>query len=356
MCVFDAMVDDGYEQVVFGHDRDTGLRAVIAIHDTTLGPSLGGVRMQPYETEEEAVADALRLARAMTFKFAAAGIEMGGGKSVIIGDPETEKTEALLRSFGRLVATLGGRYIPGVDMGTTQDDMRTIGLEADPVSCTGADPSPFTAIGVYAAIRACVGHLDGCDDLRGVRVAIQGVGHVGAALARMLAEDGADLVIADIDRERVLALAEELDAEVVGPDEIVSVPCDVLAPCAGGSVINDAVLPSLKTRVVAGGANNILAEPRHAEALREAGVLYAPDYIANAGGVTLIDAEQAGQTLEEARERCLALGDRIAEVLRLADKSGITTVEAADELAEARLAAARERRASERRGVSVGAG
>jgi glutamate dehydrogenase/leucine dehydrogenase len=190
MGVFDAIVPAGYEQVVFGHDHATGLRAIVAIHDTTLGPSLGGVRMRPYATEDEALEDVLRLARAMTYKFAAAGIDLGGGKSVVIADPTTEKTEALLRAFGRLVATLGGRYIPGIDMGTNQDDMRTIGLEADPVSCTGVDPSPFTALGVYSTIRACLAHVDRSDDLDGARVAIQGAGHVGVAALPARGERG----------------------------------------------------------------------------------------------------------------------------------------------------------------------
>ncbi len=350
MGVFEAMVPEGYEQVVFGHDRGTGLRAIIAIHDTTLGPSLGGVRMRPYPSEEDALADVLRLARAMTYKFAAADIGLGGGKSVIVADPTTDKTEALLRAFGRLVATLGGRYIPGIDMGTTQDDLRTIGTEADPVSCVGEDPSPFTALGTFAAIHACLEHVDGSDDLDGVRVAVQGVGHVGGALARYLAEAGAELALADVDRARAEAVADEVDGAVVEPDAIVATPCDVLAPCAAGGVIDDATLPTLKCRIVAGAANNILAERRHAASLREAGIVYAPDYVANAGGVILLDVERAGDPLERARERCLALGDRVGEVLRRADDRGITTVEAADELAESRLAAARERRAAEHEG------
>jgi glutamate dehydrogenase/leucine dehydrogenase len=341
MGVLDDMASGRYEQVVFGHDRDTGLRAIIAIHDTTLGPSLGGVRMRPYPTEEEALTDVLRLARAMTYKFAAAGIDLGGGKSVIVGDPTTDKDEALLRAYGRLVATLGGRYIPGIDMGTTQDDLRTIGREADPVSCTGVDPSPYTALGVFATIRACVRHVDGTDDLDGVRVAVQGVGHVGEPLARDLAESGAELVLSDVDTDRAGQLAAALGAETAPPDEILATPCDVLAPCAIGGVVDEVSLPLLKCRVVAGGANNILADPGHADDLRRAGIIYAPDYVANAGGVILLDVERAGQPPERARERCLTLGDRILEILRRADEDGITTVEAADRLAEARLEEAR---------------
>ncbi len=341
MDVFDAITTTGHEQVVFGHDRATGLRAIVAIHDTTLGPSLGGVRMRPYPSEDDALADVLRLSSAMTYKFAAAGIELGGGKSVIIGDPATDKSDELLRAFGRLVRTLGGRYIPGIDVGTTQDDLRTIGLEADPVSCVGVDPSPFTALGVYATIRACVQHVTGSDDLRNTRVAVQGVGHVGEALARYLADDGSELVLADVDRGRAERLAAELSATVVDTASIVATPCDVFAPCAVGGIVNDDTIPRLACRIVAGGANNVLAEPRHAEALRTAGITYAPDYVANAGGVVLLDVERAGVPTERARERCLALRDRVRHILERADADGVTTVEAADRLAEARLEQAR---------------
>jgi leucine dehydrogenase len=341
MKVFEAMVPEGYEQVVFGHDRETGLRAIIAVHDTSLGPSLGGVRMRPYPTEDVALRDVLRLARAMTYKFAAAGIDLGGGKSVIIGDPETDKSEPLLRAFGRLVGTLGGRYIPGIDMGTSQDDMHTLALEGIEVSCIGADPSPFTALGVYAAMRACLEHVNGTGDVGGVRVAIQGVGHVGEPLARRLAEEGADLTVTDVDVGRAEALAAEIDATVVDPERILSEPCDVLAPCAIGGVVSDETIPVLKCRIVVGGANNILGERRHAEALREAGIVYAPDYVANAGGVTLLDVERKGGSLEEAERRCLALGDRIRDILERSEREGIPTLEAADRIAEGRLAAAR---------------
>lgn len=344
MAVFDAIVADGYEQVLFGHNAETGLRSIIAIHDTSLGPSLGGVRMRPYPTEEAALDDALRLARAMTYKFAAAGIGLGGGKSVIIGDPGTDKTDDLLRAFGRVVATLGGRYIPGIDVGTSQEDLRTIGTQADPVSCTGADPSPFTALGVFAALRACVRHANGSDDLGGVRVAVQGVGHVGESLARYLAEAGAHLVLADVDRARAERLARALGGEAVDAGEIGSTSCDVFAPCAVGGVINDETLPQLDCRIVAGGANNVLAQPRHAEQLHAAGIVYAPDYVANAGGVILLDVERAGAPVERARERCLELGERMTQILRRADADGTTPLVAADRIAEARLSQARARR------------
>jgi glutamate dehydrogenase/leucine dehydrogenase/ketosteroid isomerase-like protein len=354
--VFDAITTTGHEQVVFGHDQATGLRAVIAVHDTTLGPSLGGVRMRPYATEDAALADVLRLSRAMTYKFATAGIDLGGGKSVIIGDPSTDKSDELLRAFGRFVRTLGGRYIPGIDVGTTQEDLRTIGLEADPVSCVGVDPSPFTALGAYAAIQGCLEHVTGTASAKGVRVAVQGVGHVGGALARYLAEDGADLVLADVDRPRAEQLAAELNASVVDADSIVAAPCDVFAPCAVGGVIDDATIPQLRCRIVAGGANNVLADVRHAEGLREAGITYAPDYVANAGGVVLLDVERAGVPTERARERCLALRERVRDILQQAEADGITTVEAADRVADARLERARTGRAASPRGPGASAG
>lgn len=352
MDVFEAIVPDGYEQVVFGSDPQTGLRCIIAIHDTALGPSLGGVRMRPYPSEGAALADALRLSRAMTYKFAAAGIELGGGKSVIIGDPATDKTEDFLRAFGRVVRTLGGRYIPGIDVGTSQDDLRTIGIEADPVSCIGVDPSPFTALGVFAVLRSCVQHINGSADLGGVRVAVQGVGHVGEALARYLAEAGAELVLADVDRGRAERLAAELGGSVVAAEAIAATDCDVFAPCAVGGAVNDDTLPQLRCRIVAGGANNVLAQPDHAEALHRAGILYAPDYVANAGGVILLDVERAGDPVDRARERCLELGDRMTEILRRADADGITPLAAADRLAEARLERARAQRDEDHLGGS----
>lgn len=338
-----------HEQVVFGHDRDSGLRAIIAIHDTTLGPSLGGVRMMPYPSEDDALADALALSRAMTYKFAAAGIDLGGGKSVIIGDPDSAKSDDLLRAFGRLVQSLGGRYIPGIDMGTTQEDMATIGLETEPVSCTGANPSPFTALGVFASIQGCLEHVTGSGDVEGVRVAVQGVGHVGEALARNLADAGADLVLADADSERVRRLADELRADVTDSDDIRAERCDVLAPCAVGGVIDAETISHLRCRIVAGAANNITADPTHAHDLRRAGITYAPDYVANAGGVALLDTERAGDPPERARQRCLDLRERMRDILARAEEEQTSTLDAADRIAEARLADARTADARPRR-------
>lgn len=337
MKVIGGMDAGDFEQVVFCRDRMTGLRSIIAIHDTTLGPALGGVRMRSYDSEEEALEDVLRLARGMTYKSALAGLNLGGGKSVIIGDPYRDKTEALLRAHGRFVESLGGRYIPGIDVGTSQADLKVVGLEARQVSSIGEDPSPFTALGVYAAMRACVEEaLDG-DDFSGVRIAIQGVGHVGEALARMLAADGAELVLADQRAERARALAEQFGGTAVPADEVISAECDVLAPCATGAVVNEETIPRMRCKIVAGAANNVLAEPRHGEMLQEAGILYAPDYVANAGGLILLEEERAGHTYEESRERVGRIHDVTARILKRARVDRVSTAEAADRLAEERL-------------------
>jgi leucine dehydrogenase len=332
------MQADDFEQVVYCRDRSTGLRSIIAIHDTTLGPALGGVRMRPYATEHEALEDVLRLARGMTYKSAMAGLNLGGGKSVIIGDPYKDKSEALLRAHGRFVETLGGRYIPGIDVGTSQADLRVIGVEARQVSSVGEDPSPFTALGVHAAMRACVEEELGTTDFSGVRVAIQGVGHVGEALARMLASGGAELILSDQISERARMLSDEFGATTVPADEIISSECEVFAPCATGAVINDETIPKLRCRVIAGAANNVLAEPRHGAALRDRGILYAPDYVANAGGLILLEEERAGHTYEQSQERVREIYDVTVRIIERARRDGIPTAEASDRLAEERLA------------------
>jgi leucine dehydrogenase len=342
MGAFDTMASLGHEQVVFCSDPATGLRSIIAVHDTTLGPGLGGVRMWSYPNEEAALTDVLRLSQGMTYKAAVAGVNFGGGKSVIIGDPAKDKTEALLRAHGRFIQTLGGRYIPGVDVGTSEADMAVIATEADRVFAGGQDPSPLTALGVLEAVRACV--RDACDtgDLAGLRVAVQGVGHVGEPLVRLLAEEGAKLTIADVDTARAETLARDVPAEVVSPDEILGVSCDVLAPCALGGVIDDRSLPSLRCRIIAGGANNVLGEPRHAEELRAAGILYAPDYVANAGGLILLVGQASGDEPEAIRERVHGIGDTVTRIIESSRREGVSTLRAADRLAEGRIAAVRQ--------------
>ncbi|MFD2189919.1 Glu/Leu/Phe/Val family dehydrogenase [Pistricoccus aurantiacus] len=282
---------DHHEQVVFGSDEASGLKAIIAIHNTRLGPALGGLRIYPYASEEDALSDVLRLSRGMTYKSALANLSLGGGKAVIIADPRRDKTPELLRALGRLVDSLGGRYITAEDSGTSEADMRVIAEETAWVSGIrqateeSGDPSPFTAHGVFIALRCAVRHRLGRDDLSGLRVAIQGVGHVGAELARRLKEAGAELVLADVNPENVDALARELDARVFSPDEILEAEVDVLAPCALGGALNEAVCERLKAKVIAGAANNQLATPESGEILHRRGILYTPDYVANAGGV-----------------------------------------------------------------------
>ena len=281
MHIFEKLSEFRYEQLVFCHDKATGLRAIIAIHDTTLGPALGGCRMWPYGTEDEAVTDVLRLARGMTYKAAASGLNLGGGKSVIFGDPDRDKTEALFRSFGRYVETLGGRYVAAEDVGTSTEDISHIQVETphvvgvDVTRGGSGDPSPLTALGVVQGMRACAEEVFGSASLRDRTVAIQGLGHVGYHLCRLLHADGANLVVTDLHPEVVHRATREFGAKPVEPGELLSIPCDVLAPCALGAVVNDETLPQFRCSIIAGSANNVLAEPRHGEALAERGILYA---------------------------------------------------------------------------------
>jgi glutamate dehydrogenase/leucine dehydrogenase len=327
---------DEFEQVVFCSDPASALRSIIAIHDTTLGPALGGIRMWPYESEEQALEDCLRLARGMTYKAAAAGLHLGGGKSVIIGDPATHKTEALLRAHGRFIQTLGGRYIPGIDVGTSQADLEIVAREAEIVSCIGRDPSYYTAVGVLEAIRAALEEADGSPELDGRRVAIQGTGHVGAYLARLLTVAGAQLVVADVERGRTEAVAREVGADIADPSEITSEPCDVFAPCALGGVVNDDSIARFACRAIAGAANNVLAERRHAAALAERGIVYAPDYVANSGGLVFLEEDLARRDDEHVERRVRSVRDRVRDVFKRAREAGITPVDAADRLAEER--------------------
>ncbi|KOV64041.1 Leu/Phe/Val dehydrogenase [Streptomyces sp. MMG1121] len=338
--VFGRLRADGAEQVLFSHDARSGLRSVIVVHDTTLGPALGGVRMHAYEDEDAALDDALGLARAMTLKASAAGLDLGGGWSVIIGDPARDKTEEVLRAHGRFIATLGGRFIPVNDIGTTQADIGVLGREASPV-CDSGDPSPMTALGVLEGIRACL-RADGADgSLKGVRVCVQGVGNVGSALAELLAAESAELVLADTNPARAAEVADRLGALVVAPEAAVHTECDVLAPCAMGAVVNDVTLPELRCRIIAGGANNVLAAPGHAAALAARGILYAPDFCVNAGGLVFLEEQILGHAREQAEQRVRQVGARVAEVIAQARRTGTTTTEAAVDLARSRLRTAR---------------
>ncbi|MET8981189.1 Glu/Leu/Phe/Val dehydrogenase dimerization domain-containing protein [Streptomyces sp. NPDC004539] len=334
--VFGRLGEHGAEQVLFSRDARTGLRSVVVVHDTTLGPALGGVRMHAYEDERAALDDALRLAEAMTLKASAAGLGLGGGWSVVIGDPARDKTEELLRSHGRFIASLGGRFIPVNDIGTTQADIGVIGREASPV-CDSGDPSPMTALGVLEGIRACLRAEGGDGGLAGVRVCVQGVGNVGSALAALLAAESAELIVADIDRARASAVSDRLGARAVDPADVAGTECDVLAPCAMGGVVDDTTLPALRCRIIAGGANNVLATPAHATALAARGILYAPDFCVNAGGLVFLEEQLLGHDRPTAEQRVRQIGARVTEVIDQSRRTGTTTTEAALTLARARL-------------------
>ncbi len=332
---------DDHAEVAFCRDPESGLRAIIAIHNLNRGPALGGCRMWSYAGEEEALTDALRLSRGMTYKSALAGLPYGGGKSVIIGDPKTAKSEELFRAMGRFVESLGGRYIIAEDVGIGVPDIDIIAQETKHVSGASAggvgDPSPGTAYGVYVGIRAAVKYKLGRDDLKGLTVAVQGLGHVGRYLCRRLAGAGAALIVTDIDRNAVDAVVDELGAKAVAPEEIYGADADVYAPCALGATIDDRTIKVLRAPIVAGAANNQLAEPRHGAELLRRGVLYAPDYVINAGGVIVISHEGPRYDKAEAFAHIAGIHDTLLEIFRRADATGAPTSEAADRLAEERF-------------------
>ena len=345
--IIEHMETYGHEQLSVFTDPGVGLRAFIAIHDTTLGPALGGVRTWPYRTEDEAILDALRLSRGMTYKSAAAGLNLGGGKAVIMGTPQ-DKTEAMMRAFGRFVESLGGRYITTEDVGATTQDMEWIAQETAhvtglPVSQGGSgDPSQMTAYGIYQGIRACAVRTWGTDSLEGRPMAVQGFGKVASYLAEHLVKAGTRLTVTDIN-SAALDRARAMGLEVVeDPSKIYDVECDIFVPCALGAVLNDETIPRLKCSVVSGSANNQLLEDRHAGLLQQRGILYAPDYIINAGGVINI-ALELGQPYDEdaALERVSRIYDTVEMVAATAASEGTTTARAADLLAERRIAAVR---------------
>lgn len=345
MNVFEQLAQHDYGEVHFKRDAASGLRAIIAVHDSRLGPALGGCRFIHYETDEAALIDALRLARGMTYKAALAGIPHGGGKSVIIRPrvPEFDRT-ALFRAFARFVDDLGGHYITAEDSGTSIEDMEIIRQVTKHVTGVkpehggSGDPSPFTALGVRRGIEACVKFALGRDSLDGIHVAVQGVGHVGYYLCKELHELGAKITVADIDPLKAERAQRELGANVVGLDEIYAIDCDVFAPCALGSALNDTTIPKLRCKIVAGAANNQLAEPRHGDDLVQRGILYAPDYAINAGGLINVAQEVQGYDPEKARERTLAIYDTIYEIAERARAADAPTNVIADTMVEEKLA------------------
>lgn len=343
MDLFQQMVEMGHERVLFCSNPDVGLEAIIAVHSTVLGPGLGGVRMWPYKSTEEAFVDVLRLSRGMTYKAAAAGLNLGGGKGVIIGDPKKDKSEALFRAFGRYVESLGGLYITAEDVGTDTEDMEEIHHETrwvtgvPPALGGGGDPSPVTASGVLQGMKAAAQHKWGDGSLKGKSVAIQGLGSVGSYLAQYLKEEGAKTFGADIDPEVNARAESEFGVEIVPTSEILAVDCDVLAPCALGAVINDDTITKLRCQIVAGGANNQLADDRHGQELHDQGILYAPDFVGNAGGLINVYNELAGYNREVALRMSRGIYANMLRVFEISRAQSIPTHRAAERLAEERI-------------------
>jgi len=343
--LFERISTGGHEQVAFCSDPGSGLRSIIAVHSTALGPALGGTRFYPFASEAAALEDVLRLSRGMTYKSAAAGLDLGGGKAVIIGDPSADKTEAMLRAYARFVDSLGGRYVTAEDVGTTQADMDLLRRETPFVTGVSrslggsGDPSAATAFGVWCALKAVAKRLWGDATLTGRHIAIQGVGKVGSNLVRHLVEDRCRLTIADVDAGAVARIAHDFDVETAPVDKIHTVACDVFSPCALGAGLNATTIPELQCAAVAGSANNQLEEPGDADRLARAGVLYAPDYVVNAGGVINIAEELRGYHRERAYGNIRRIYDTTLAVFDEADRAGITTAAAADRIAEQRIAA-----------------
>ncbi|HKG46028.1 MAG TPA: Glu/Leu/Phe/Val dehydrogenase [Pyrinomonadaceae bacterium] len=343
MEITEKITNTDHEQVLIGRDAATGYHGIIAIHSTALGPAVGGTRFWNYQSEEEALTDALRLSHGMTYKTALAGLPLGGGKSIIIANDKTSNREAILRAHGRFVDTLKGRYITAEDVGTSPADMEIVRLETECVAGLldrSGDPSPYTARGVFRAIQASARFRWNAGELSGLTIAIQGCGHVGYNLAKLLREAGAKLIVTDVDDNSVSRVVDDFAAAVVQPGEIFSVRADVFAPCALGGVINDQTIPELKVQIVAGAANNQLLEERHGAMLRDRNILYAPDYVANAGGVLNGCRELLGWTAEHAKEKVDEIYDTIMRIFESAQAQEITTNKAADLLAEDRLRSA----------------
>lgn len=343
MGVFEKISADDYEEVVFFHDKSSHLRAIVAIHSTVLGPALGGTRFFPFDSEESALFDVLRLARGMTYKAAAAGLDLGGGKGVIIGDPRRDKSEELLRAYGRFIDTLGGRYITAEDVGTAREDMDIVRRETRWVTGVSqfyggsGDPSPVTAFGVFQGIRAVAMELWSTTEVSSRRFAVQGVGKVGYHLVKHLVEAGAEVVIADSDVDNLARAVNDFGVESTGLQDIASQQCDVFAPCALGGILNDDTIPQLRCSAVAGAANNQLLAPEHAKLLDDAGILYAPDFIINAGGLINVADELRGYDSARAHAQVEGIYHALRRVFQTAKLEKIATAEAANRVAEERI-------------------
>lgn len=346
--IFELMEKEGHEQVHFLQEKSSGLKAIIAIHDTTLGPALGGCRMWPYATEDEAVMDALRLSKGMTYKSGAAGVDFGGGKTVIWGDPAKDKSEALFRALGRFVDSMGGRYSTGTDVGTTYDDFVMASKETKHVGALpeayggSGDSSVITAFGVWKGIKACAKFVYGNDSLNGLTVAVQGVGKVGSKVVGYLMEEGAKCIVSDVNEKYVQMIKEKYPTvTVVSPEEILFVECDILSPNALGAIINDNTIDKIKCKIIGGAANNQLAEKRHGEILHQKGILYAPDYVINAGGLIQVadEAHPTGYKKDRAFKHAETIYDLILKISQISKERNIPTYLAADHMVDERIAA-----------------
>lgn len=342
--VFGQLSFDNHEQIVFCNDEDTGLKAIIGIHDTTLGPALGGTRMWQYESEWEALNDVLRLSRGMTYKSAITGLNLGGGKAVIIGDAKTQKNDALMRKFGQYVHSLSGKYLTAEDVGMETRDMDII-REVTP-HVTGiseaiggaGNPSPITAYGVYVGMKAAAKYRFGSDNLAGKKVLVQGVGHVGETLVKYITDEGAQVILNDINQARLEELSKKYGADIVLGNDIYGLDIDIYAPCALGATVNDQSISQLKAKIIAGAANNQLAnELKHGKLLKEKGIAYAPDFLINAGGIINVYAEVAGYDKAEILKKTENIYNTTLDIFNLADKENITTYQAAFNIAQARI-------------------
>jgi leucine dehydrogenase len=343
--IFETISTSGHEEVVYCHNKDAGLKAIIAIHNTVLGPALGGTRMWPYASEAEALNDVLRLSRGMTYKAAVSGLNLGGGKAVIIGDPAKDKTEALFRAFGRFVNSLNGRYITAEDVGIDVNDMEYVFRETEFVTGVhqvhggSGDPSPFTAYGTLQGLMATLNRKYGDEEVGKYSYAVQGLGHVGMEFVKLLKERGAKIFVTDINKALVDKAVTEYGAEAVGLDDIYDVPVDVYSPCALGATVNEQTLPRLKAKVICGAANNQLATTQIGDEVEKRGILYAPDYAVNAGGLMNVSLEIDGYNRERAMRMMRTIYYNLSRIFQIADRDRIPTYKAADRMAEERISA-----------------
>lgn len=343
--IFGSIETMGHEQVAFCHDQETGLKAIIAVHSTVLGPALGGTRMWNYASDAEAIKDVLRLSRGMTYKASISGLNLGGGKAVIMGDARKDKTDALMRKFGEYVNRLGGTYITAEDVGMTTRDMELVKEKTDfvtgiPVSMGGSgDPSPVTAYGVYMGMKASAKYKWGNDALGGKRIVVQGIGNVGENLVKHLSEEGATVFINDINQERLEAVSKLYGAKIIGADEVYDTPMDIYAPCALGATVNSDTLKRLSCEIISGAANNQLADENiHGKEVMDRGMIYAPDFLINAGGLINVYSELNGYDRDKALAQAENIYNVTLDILAKSESEGITTNDAATQIAEKRIA------------------